>query len=256
MNVRRLASAASHCVLALMSLAGTAAIAQDGSERLDTIVVTGSNISYRDLLDTPAVSITRPGDYLLLAITLTNDTRSDKGREDEIQATIRKMLAKAGTRFELVYGETFLTRIDAASARPPLEKDEKRPDVSKVSLFVRTPIDGAPERAAELTRELRSFVNQAERVGRTEIDVDKETALSLTRPERFRLELIKAIAQDTSSIRSELGATCDIAINGLSSRIEWQRVSASELMLYIPYTLEIRGCGSSHPDPGTDPETS
>ena len=231
------------CLFAGMALGTTSAHAQDGSERLDTIVVTGSNISYRDLLDTPAVSITRPGDYLLLRVTLTNDTRSEKGREDEIQATIRKMLANAGSRFELVYGETFVPRIDAA-ARLPLERDEKRPDVSKVSLFVRTAIDGAPQRAAEMTRALRDFVARSERVGRTEIDADKETALSLNRPARFRLELIRAIAQDTSSIRSELGTSCDISINGLGSRIEWQRVSTSELMLYIPYTLEIHGCGT------------
>lgn len=231
-------------LLACMAFSGSNARAQDGSERLDTIVVTGSNISYRDLLDTPAVAITRPGDFLLLQVTLTNDTRSEKGREDEIQATIRKMLANAGNRFELVYGETFVTRIDAATARLPLERDEKRPDVSRVSLFVRTAIGGEPERAAEMTRALRDFVARSERVGRTEIDADKETALSLNRPERFRLELIKAIAQDTSSTRAELGATCDISINGLGSRIEWQRVSTSELMLYIPYTLEIRGCGT------------
>jgi len=227
----------------------TEAVAQDSSERLETIVVTGSNISYRDLLDTPAVSITRPGDYLLLPFTLTNDTRSEKGREDEIQGTIRKMLASAGSRFELVYGETYVTRVDATNLKLPLEKDEKRPDVSRISLFVRMAIAGAPDRAAEMTRALRDFVAKAERVGRTEIDVAKASALSLTRPERFRLELIKAIAQDTASIRSGFGTSCDISINGLSSRIEWQRVSASELMLYIPYTLEIRGCGSTMSGP-------
>lgn len=237
---------------ACMSAAGSGVFAQDSSERLDTIVVTGSSISYRDLLDTPAVSITRPGDYLLLPITLTNDTRSESGREDEIYATIRKMLASAGSRFDLVYGETFVTRIDESSARLPLQKDEKRPDVSRISFFVRTAIAGAPERADEMGRALRAFVAKAERVGRTEIDVNKETALSLTRPERFRLELIKAIAEDTSSIRSELGRNCEISIQGLSSRIEWQRVSASELMLYIPYTLEIRGCGSPPPTAAKD----
>jgi hypothetical protein len=227
--------------------------AQDAGERLDTIVVTGSNISYRDLLDTPAVSITRPGDYLLLGFTLTNDTRSEKGREDEIYATIRKMLASAGSRFELVHGETYVSRIDGRNLRLPLEKDSKRPDVSQVSLFARTSIGDAPERAEEMTRTLREFVAKAEKVGRTEIDSAKETALSLSRPERFRLELIKAIADDTSNLRSTIGNNCEISIQGLSSRIEWQRVSAAELMLYIPYTLEIRGCGTASgqvPAPG------
>lgn len=218
--------------------------AQSGGESLETVVVTGSRISYRDLLDTPAVSITRPGDYLLLPITLVNDTRNERGRHDEIHATIRKLLAAAGQRFDLVHGDTFVSRIDAANHTLPLDKDDKRPDVSSVSLFVRTAIAGAPERAEEMTRALRDFVAKADKVGRTEIDAARETALSLSRPERFRHDIVKAIAEDTAKVRSALGEGCEVAIEGLSSRIEWQRVSASELMLYIPYTMEIRGCGA------------
>jgi len=152
------------------------------------------------------------------------------------------MAAAAGKRFQLVHGDTFLTVIGPGGEKIPLDKDDKRPDVSRAKLFVRASIGGDPSRAEALTRDLRDFVANAERVGRTEIDVDAETALSLTRPERFRYELVKAIADDTANVRAELGAGCAVSIEGLSSRIEWQRVSASELMLYIPYTMKIDGC--------------
>lgn len=228
--------------LAAFSPAG----ADEGGEKLETIVVTGSRISYRDLLDTPAVSITRPADYLLLSMTLINDTRGEEGRREEIYATIQKMLGKAGKRFDLVYGgDAFTSVLDAKNYRIPLGKDEKRADVSKVSVFVRTPIGGEPGRAEELTQALHDFVAKAEKVGRTEIDADTETALSLSRPERFRYELIKAIAEDTDRLRATFGGGCEVSLTGLSSRIEWHRVSASELMLNIPYTMEIKGCGVS-----------
>lgn len=68
--------------------------AQDDTQQLETVTVTGSRISYRDLLDTPAVAITRSGDYLLLPITLLNDTRSEDGRKREIYATIEKMIGR------------------------------------------------------------------------------------------------------------------------------------------------------------------
>jgi hypothetical protein len=42
-----------------------------------------------------------------------------------------------------------------------------------------------------------------------------------------------------------LGMGCKVLISGLSSRIEWQRVSVSELMLYIPYTMDISECGAT-----------
>ncbi len=174
-------------LLLALGVVSLPALAQEGGESLETIVVTGSRISYRDLLDTPAVSITRPADYLLLGFTLINDTRNEDGRRDEIYATIDKMLRQAGQRFELVYGgDDYTSVLDAKHHRVPLSKDEKRADVSRVSLFVRTAIGGEPARAEELTQALHDFVAKAEHVGRTEVDADKETALSLSRPERFR----------------------------------------------------------------------
>lgn len=212
---------------------------------LDTITVTGSNISYRDLLDTPAVSVTRPGDFLLLPITLVNDTRSEDGRKREIYATIEKMMAATGKRFDLIYDDSYPLLLTPQSHQIPLGKDDKRPDVAKVELSVRTAINGDPGNAQELTHTLRTFVEKAERVGRTEIDISKETALSLSRPERYRYDLIKAIADDTAKVRAELGSGCKVSVEGLSSRIEWRRVSAAELLLYIPYQMTIAECGSS-----------
>ena len=227
-----------------LALFATTATAQEAGDRLETIVVTGSRISYRDLLDTPAVSITRPADYLLLSFSLVNDTRNEESRRNEIYATIQKMLHQTGKRFQLEYGgDAFISELTEKNYRIPLEKEEKRADVNKVSLYVRTSIGGEAGRAEELTQALYDFVTKAERVGRTEIDPEKETALSLARPERFRYELIKAIADDTDKVRATLGAGCEVSLDGLSSRIEWHRVSASELMLGIPYKMEIKGCG-------------
>ena len=224
----------------LFGMFAASAAAQE--EKLETIVVTGSRISYRDLLDTPAVSIRRPGDYLLLGVKLVNDTRNEAARHEEIHTTIRKMAAAAGKRFDLVYGDTFPTLVGSGDEKIPLDTDSKRPDVNEARLYVRASIGGDPSRAAALTRELRDFVAKAERVGRTEIDADVETALSLSRPERFRYDLIKAIADDTAKVSAELGAGCEVSIEGLSTRIAWERVSASELMLYIPYTMKIGSC--------------
>jgi len=239
-----------HSAVACRIFAGVAffvsvgAVAQDGGQALETITVTGSRISYRDLLDTPAVSVTRPGDYLLLPITLINDTRSEEGRKHEIYATIQKMLAATGKQFQLIYEDTYPLLLNAQNYQVPLAKEDKRPDVNKVELSVRTPIAGEPAKAEEFTRALRSFVEKAERVGRTEIDTGHETALSLSRPERFRYDLISAIAEDTAKVRAQIGAGCKVSIDGLSSRIEWRRASASELLLYIPYHMNIEGCGA------------
>ncbi len=63
-------------------------VAQD-REQLDTITVVGSRMSYRDLLDTPAVALVKPGDYLLQPIVLYNDTRNEQARKQELMAEIK-----------------------------------------------------------------------------------------------------------------------------------------------------------------------
>jgi hypothetical protein len=225
---------------AVALLAATAARAQ--SEALETIEVVGSRISYHDLLDAPAVSLTRPGDYLLLPITLTNDTRSEDGRKKEIYATIDRMVAAAGKRFTIVQSGEYPVEVTAGNAKVALDKEAKRQDTTTASLSVRASIGGDAKHAEELIASMREFVARVERVGRTEIDAGKETAVSLTRP--FRYELIEAIAADTERVRAQLGASCKVNLEGLNSRIEWRRVSASELLLYIPYRMAVEGCGA------------
>ena len=230
------------CTLCTVMLACAApALAQ--SEALETIEVVGSRISYHDLLDTPAVSLTRPGDYLLLPITLTNDTRAEDGRRKEIYATIDRMVAAAGKRFTLVQSGEYPLEVTGGNSKVVLDKEAKRQDTTTVSLSIRASIGGDAKHAEELIASMREFVAKVERIGRTEIDAGKETAVSLTRPERFRYELIKAIAEDTGKVRGELGSGCKVNLEGLNSRIEWRRVSASELLLYIPYRMTIEGCG-------------
>lgn len=233
MTIRRIATGVFAAAAFALPAAGGA---QDDTQPLETVTVTGSRISYRDLLDTPAVAIRRSGDCLLLPITLVNDTRSEDGRKREIYATIEKRIASSGKRFELVHDDGYPVLLDARNHQVPLGKEEKRPDVSKVELSVRTAIGGEPSKAGELTRALRSFVDKAERVGRTEIDAGSETALSLTRLERFRYDLVKAIAEDTAKVRAPLGSGCRVSVDGLGNRIEWRRVSAAERLLYLRTT--------------------
>ncbi len=114
-----------------------------------------------------------------------------------------------------------------------------------MEITLQAPIRDAAN-ASETERALRDFVDASEKVGRTEFEVAKETGLSLVRPERFRTEIINAIAADTQQVRTALGARCAISLDGLASRIQWERVSASELLLYIPYSLTIEGCAEQN----------
>jgi hypothetical protein len=230
-------------ILASVLIASATVRADDDAALLDRVEVTGSRISYRDLLDTPAISITKPGDYLLQKLTLVNDTRSEDGRRSEIHATIEKMLARTGSRYQLLYGD-YRTVLDRSNYRIEVSKNSKRNDVSDVSLYVRVELGDDPAKAEQLIKGMREYIKASDKIGRTEIDVESETALGMNQPERYRYELIAAIADDTRKLGAALGGACKVELDGLNSRLEWVRVSAGELMLYIPYRMTVSDCAT------------
>lgn len=218
------------------------ALAQNEATSLDRIEVTGSRISYRDLLDTPAIAITKPGDYLLQEFRLENDTRDKAGRERELHETIAKLISAGGSRYGLLFGDAYRITLDRNNYRVDLEENGKRPDTSSVTLQLRTDLGGDPKQAESIALAMQKFLREAPTVGRTEISVEGETALGMGKPERFRYDLISAISQDTTQVMQALGLQCSVKLEGLNSRIEWQRISAGELLLYIPYSMSIQDC--------------
>lgn len=235
------------CVGLLLWMCAMPARAQDEATSLDRIEVTGSRISYRDLLDTPAVSITRPGDYLLQEFRLENDTRDEAARERELHETIARLLAKGGTRYRLLHGDAYRVVLDRGNYRVDVSPDDKRPDTSAVTLQLRADLGADPQQAESIALAMQQFLRETEGAGRTEVQVVGEAALGMARPERFRYDLISAISRDTGQVVQALGLQCSVELGGLNSRIEWQRVSAGELLLYIPYTMTIDACVGQKP---------
>jgi hypothetical protein len=232
--------------IALLSLCllgfASPAFTQDEGNELDTITVTGSRIGYNDLLDTPAVSLTKPGDYLLQTIVLSNDSRDAELRKREIHETIAQLIASAGSRYAVFYVDEYRVALNRDNYRVDLDDDNKRPDSSLVSLQVRVGIGGDPTKAEAIVTDMRRFIRGASKVGRTEVDIKGDTALVMNKPERFRYELIDAIAKDSKRLMDAMALDCKVDIDGLNRRVEWERASAAELLLYIRYNVAISDC--------------
>jgi hypothetical protein len=222
----------------------TLAYAEDEASSLERVEVTGSRISYRDLLETPAISITKQGDYVLQAITLVNDTRNKEARNQEIYATVEKLLSRSGNKYKVLQDDAFRTLLDRTNYKVELQEDSKRPDVSKLRLQIRMDIEGSPSQSEKLIRALRDFVKETPKIGRTEVDLDADTSLGMNKPERYRYELIEAISNDSQKIAAVLGTGCKVQLDGLNSRIEWMRVGATELLLYVPYSMAVTECSA------------
>lgn len=229
------------CGLCALTLPAVAQ-GQDSSDELDTVVVTGSRIGYSDLLDTPAVSLTKPGDYLLQTIVLSNDSRDAEMRKREIHETIAQLIASAGGRYVVFHVDEYRVALNRDNHRVELEVDGKRPDSNLVSLQIRVGVGGEPGKAEAIIADMRRFIRSASKVGRTEIEIRGDTALVMNKPERFRYELIDAIAKDSKRLMTAMALDCKTEIDGLNRRVEWERASAAELLLYIRYSVTISDC--------------
>jgi hypothetical protein len=229
--------------LALLLMCASAAAAQDDGVQMETVEVTGSRVSYRDLLDTPAIAIVKPGDYLVQKFTIFNDTRDAQARRREIHETILAIVKSAGRNFKLQQGAEFRATLDADNYRLiDIEDDPKRPDSSLVTLFVRAELTVGGASANTMIDGIDGLLRDAKAIGRSEIKPVDGAGLGMNKPERYRYELIAEIARDSRKILDTMALDCKFELKGLNTRIEWQRVSAGDLLLYIPYTMTISDC--------------
>jgi hypothetical protein len=87
-----------------------------------------------------------------------------------------------------------------------------------------------------------TFVRDAKMVGRTSIEPSGDVALSVVNPERYRGEIIAALALTVKDLRGAFGEKCSMNLGDFAGRLQWQRSDVSELTLYLPYTLTVEGC--------------
>lgn len=184
----------------------------------------------------PPITVRKTGDYLLLQLELTNDTRDPDKRRDEIYETIKGMLAQGGqvAKLEISTREMVL---NAANYQTRLELSPEKSDTSKVELLLKLPLTGADDVSA-LTAQLRSFAKKIHVIGRTEV-FPGEIGISVRTPERFRYEVIAKVAEDVKRLKELFGNGFEIIVRGLDQRLRWQRASISELELYLPYSYEV-----------------
>lgn len=222
----------------LACLAAAQAVCQ-----VDEIVVTGQRLSGDDYSGIPAVVLQRRGDFLVQRIRLTNDTRAEEARIDELRQTIRDMVSDASKKpgIALSHGDEFLMPITSTAVDVALSPGGKRADTSTTSIYVKMALrekDNVPAAIASLN----GFIKKARVSGRTEIEPEGEVGLSLVTPEKYRYDIISRITADARKLRDAVGDKCRIELSGLANRVSWQRSDVSELTLYIPYQIQLSDC--------------
>jgi hypothetical protein len=224
-------------LLSALSALSTPAFAQEDS--LDDVVVTGSRISYQDLQETPAIGILKPADSIVQGFSMECDTREENKRRSEMHKTLKTLLDTADGRFTLETNAGI--KLDVNNYQVDFASGSKA-DSSRLFLRLRASLLNRATKANDLVKSMREFLESSEKTGRTELGLDQLTSLNISRPERFRYELLGAIAADVAKLRTSFGPDCKVSLKNLSARIQWERVSTGELFLFIPYSMQLSEC--------------
>lgn len=224
-------------LLILMFLSATAWAQSEGAA--EEIVVTGIRSSESEM---PGTFLRKTGDFLLLQVEVSNDTREEKGRRDEIYATLRTALAAANRdpAIELsVVDENGLVlplKVDSATV---VLRAGNRPDTSATRISVKTAIPETGANGQALISKLKDFVSDIKVNGRTTLDPDGDVDISVVAPHRYRDEIIRLYAEDAKKITSALGEDYKVVTTGIDRPVEWVRMGLLELALYVPYKFDV-----------------
>ncbi len=221
-------------IAALIAVAGFACASAHASD--EVLVLSPFEISSARATEKPPIVIKKRADFLLLEITLVNDTREPERRRDEVYSTLKAMVAQvpAAARIELFTEEFTLT---AQNYQIPLAEAQDKRDTSRVTLYAKIPLADSDDVGA-LSATLRGYVRSIKGDGRTEVFTG-DLGLSIKNPERYRYEVVQAIANDVKRLREMFGDGFEITVKGLDARLKWERASISEVELFLPFSYDV-----------------
>lgn len=230
-----------HIILALTALAvlanADAAWAQD-----EEIVVTASRRaeSYEQLVP-PTASIKRRADFAVVGLEIRNDTRDQSQRLGEMREALRGLQNRArpgAVTLAIVDDDVGIVRPFSLTAAEELIRADRRADTSIISIRLRTPISES-DTLESVQQRVEAFVNQAPKPGRTEMEIG-ESQLTMVGVDRYREQLLQAIAQDGRRAAALFGEGYAVSVSGLESQVAWLRTGDLELTLFIPYALTVQ----------------
>ena len=189
----------------------------------------------------PGTYLRKTGDFLLLRVQVTNDTREEEARKSEIHDTLRGALATArkdgSIELSVVEGEIVIPlRVDSASV---VLSAGPRPDTSTTAISVKTRIPAKNADGQALISKLKDFVAAIKPVGRTQLAPDGTIDISIVGPDQYRDEIVRLCAEDTRKATAAIGPDYRVIVQGLDRPVVWTRAGLLDLALFVPYSYVV-----------------
>ena len=206
--------------------------------QMDEIIVTGTRIDS----SMPGLFMEKRGDFLLLEVSIENDSRDLKTRLKEINETMQGIIAKAAgdpsIELSIVDDNEFVRPLSMETFKSGI-RGGSRPDTSRAFLKVKTAIPDQVADSYKLAQKLGEFVDGLNEVGRTDIDTYDDISVSVVNPYGYRKDLLSKITSEIRDLTGQLGPDYRAVISGLDAEMKWVRSGDLNLAFYIPYEFTI-----------------
>jgi len=191
----------------------------------------------------PIITLRRSADYIVRSVKLIGDARDATVRMNDINATLRNMIAaapKAGV--ELALGDYVVEPLTEANYRNLAYAGDGRPDTSMTMFLVKVKLVPEMDIPAAKTK-IDRFIDSVAKVGRSTLATTGEPTLSVVNPDQYRGQIADLIADliaaDSAKMSAKFGPAYGVEVTGLDRPVEWARASPLEVFLYLPSTYIV-----------------
>jgi len=215
--------------------------------QVDEIIVTATRLSGSSPIavsgggDGPGLFLEKKGDFLLLEVTIENDSREFTDRLEGINDTVQKFIEAATNDPDIT-----LSIIDDSFVRPLTKENFSdgirpggRPDTSVATLKVKTAIPEKVEDSYKLATKLSAFVDSIPETTRTKIKAFDQISVSVVNPYQYRSDVSKLVVAEINVITDGLGPDYRAIVRGLDKQLKWVRSGDLNLAFYLPYEYDI-----------------
>ena len=187
----------------------------------------------------PIINLKRTADYVVQPVRLTGDARDATVRMNDVNATLRNMIAgasKAGV--EMATGDYVVEPLTVANYRNLTYGGDGRPDTSTTTFLVKLKLVPGMDIAAAKAQ-IKRFVDSVDKTGRSTLTVMGEPTLSVVNPDQYRGQIADLIAADAATMKVKFGPDYGVVVTGLDRPVEWARAGPLEVFLYLPSTYTV-----------------
>jgi hypothetical protein len=190
----------------------------------------------------PGASLKRPADFLLQRIRISNDTREEKPRKEEVLETLRLLLNAAakdkGIELALLadYRTVVPLKLEVAALRLT---HGNRADTSELTICIKTKVVPGASNAAALFAKLKEFPSSVKPAGRSAVDAFGEIEVTIVNPAQYREPVIRLYAADSKLVTSALGPDYRVVTKGIDRQLQWLRDGLVDVIVYIPYEYDV-----------------